>query len=124
MLHKKYLCSRHFLESDFTPAERAHLNKVAVPCRSDSVSQTLSQPPVPSLYTPSLNPLPSVITHKDYTDVVFPTTYSKTLVPSQVTHIPSHAHGPSTSFKISAEQPLPTPANTFAVKETLFPQAL
>jgi hypothetical protein len=30
MLHNKYLCSRHFLESDYTTAERAHLNVVAV----------------------------------------------------------------------------------------------
>jgi hypothetical protein len=27
MLHNKYLCSIHFLESDFTTAERIHLNK-------------------------------------------------------------------------------------------------
>jgi hypothetical protein len=26
MLHNKYLGSRHFLESDFTTAERVHLN--------------------------------------------------------------------------------------------------
>jgi hypothetical protein len=31
MLHNKYLCSRHFSESDFSTAERVHLNRVTVP---------------------------------------------------------------------------------------------
>jgi hypothetical protein len=120
--HKKHLCSRHFSESGLTTAERVHLNTVAVPCSSDSASLSLPQPPFPSLRTPSLNPLPTVVTHKDYIHVVFPTTYNKILVPSPVTHIPIHAHGPSTSFKMSAVQPPPTAANTFAVKETSFPK--
>jgi hypothetical protein len=34
MLRNKYLCSRHFSESDFTTAERVHLNRVAVACGS------------------------------------------------------------------------------------------
>jgi hypothetical protein len=31
-LQNKYLCSRHFLESDFTTDERVHFNRVTVPC--------------------------------------------------------------------------------------------
>jgi hypothetical protein len=50
MLHNKYFCSRHFLESDFTAAERVHLNRVAVPCGSVSASQSVPQPPVHSLH--------------------------------------------------------------------------
>jgi hypothetical protein len=30
MLHNKYLCSRQFLENDFTTAERVHLYRVKV----------------------------------------------------------------------------------------------
>jgi hypothetical protein len=85
---------------------------MAVPCGSDSASESLLQPPVPSLQTSSLDPMPSVITRKDYIHVVFPTIYDKTLVPSPVTHIPIHAHGPFTSFKMSAgnyHQQQPTP---------------
>jgi hypothetical protein len=36
LLHNRYLCSNYFLKRDFTIAERIHLNKVAVPCGSDS----------------------------------------------------------------------------------------
>jgi hypothetical protein len=32
MLHNEYMCSRLFSESDFTTAERVHLNRVGVPC--------------------------------------------------------------------------------------------
>jgi hypothetical protein len=43
MLHNKYLCIRHFLESDFTTAERLHLNRVSstvtpIPIYADSPS--------------------------------------------------------------------------------------
>jgi hypothetical protein len=68
-----------------------------------------------------LDPLPSVISHKDYIHVVPCTTYNKTLVPSPVLRIPIHAHGRTTSLKMSALQPSPTAANTFSVKETSFP---
>jgi hypothetical protein len=44
-LHYKYLCSRHFSEGDFTTAEKVRLNRVAVPCASDSAAQSLPQPP-------------------------------------------------------------------------------
>jgi hypothetical protein len=111
-----------FSGSDFSTAEMVHLNRVAVPCGSDSSSQALPQPLVPSLHTPSLDLLPSVVTHKDYIHFIPPTrTYSKTLVPSAVTPIPIHADSPSTSFQISAVQLSPTEGNTFAVKETAFP---
>jgi hypothetical protein len=43
ILRNKYLCSRHFPENDFTTAERAHLNRVAVPCSLDSASQSPPQ---------------------------------------------------------------------------------
>jgi hypothetical protein len=36
MLRWKYLCNKHFCESDFTTAEKIHRNRVAVPCVSDS----------------------------------------------------------------------------------------
>jgi hypothetical protein len=122
MLHNKYLCRRHFLKSDFTAAVRVHLNRVAVPYGSDSASQSLPKLPVPSLHTPSLDPFPSVVTHKDYICVLPPSrTYNKTLVPYSVTPIPIHAHGPSTSFQMSAVKPSPTSANTFEGKETSFP---
>jgi hypothetical protein len=41
--HNKCLCSRHFSGSDFTTAERVHLNRVAVPCGLDSASQSSPQ---------------------------------------------------------------------------------
>jgi hypothetical protein len=100
------------VEIDFTTAEGVHLKRVAVPCDSDSASHSLPQAPVPSL-----DPLPSVITHNDYT-VIPPTTYSKTMVHSIVTPIPIRVDGPSTSFQMSAVQPPPSAANSFAVKET------
>jgi hypothetical protein len=100
VLHSKYLCSRHFLECDFSTAERVYFNIVSVLCGSDSASQSVPQPLVPSLHTPSLDPLPSVIAHKDYIHVIPPTrTYSKTLVPSTVSHIPIHAGSLFTSFQ-------------------------
>jgi hypothetical protein len=37
MLYSKFLCSRHFSESDFTTAERVRLNRFAVPCGTDSM---------------------------------------------------------------------------------------
>jgi hypothetical protein len=43
ILHNKYLCNRLFSESDFTTAERVHLNRVAVPCGLDSASQSSTQ---------------------------------------------------------------------------------
>jgi hypothetical protein len=43
MLCNKYLCSRHFSESDFTTNERKHLNTVVVPCGLDSASQSHPQ---------------------------------------------------------------------------------
>jgi len=36
-LHKKYICRNNFFETDFTMPERKWLNRVAVPCSSDSV---------------------------------------------------------------------------------------
>jgi hypothetical protein len=39
MMHNKYLCSRYFLESDFTTAERIHLKRVAVPYGSVSAAK-------------------------------------------------------------------------------------
>jgi hypothetical protein len=98
------------------------LNRVAVHCALDSAAESLPQPPYPSLHTPSLDPLPSVLTPEEDLHVLPPTkTYGKTLVPSPVTPIPIHADSPSTSFQLSAVQPSPTAANTFAVKETSFP---
>jgi hypothetical protein len=43
MLRNKYLCNRHFSESDITTAERVHLNRVAVPCGLDSASHSPPQ---------------------------------------------------------------------------------
>ncbi|XP_023725462.1 uncharacterized protein LOC111874307 [Cryptotermes secundus] len=112
-LNNKYLCSKYFLDSDFTTAEWVHLDRVAVPCDSDSASQSHPQSPVPSLHTLAFDPLPSVI---------IPTPYSKTMVHSTVTSIPIHADCLSTSSQTSAVQPPPpTTANTFAAKETSLP---
>jgi hypothetical protein len=41
MLHYKFLCCRHFSESDFTTPERVHLNRFAVPCGTDSAAESL-----------------------------------------------------------------------------------
>jgi hypothetical protein len=71
MLRNKLLCSRHFSKSDFTTAEMVHLNRVAVPCSSDSAAQSLPQPPEPSFHTPSFDPLPSVLTPEDDLHVKF-----------------------------------------------------
>jgi hypothetical protein len=118
MLHRKFLCSNHFLESDFTTTERVHLNRFAVPCGSNSAVQSLPQPPD----TPSFDPVPSVLTpEKDLHVPTLTKTYSKTLVPSTVTPIPIHVDSSSTSFQTSAIQPSPSACSTFAVKETLFP---
>jgi hypothetical protein len=111
MLHNKYLCSRHFLESDFITAERVRFNRLAVPYGSDSASQSLPRPPVPSIHTSSFNPFFSVTSRKDNIHVISPTTYSRTLVPSPVTPIPVHADSPS-SFQMFRAQPSPTAANT------------
>jgi hypothetical protein len=103
----------------FTTAKRVHLNRFAFPCGLDSASQSHPQPPVPSLHTPSLDPLPSAVTNEEY--LHSPTTYNKTLVPFSVTCIRSHVDGPSTSFQMSVVQPSPAATNIFAVKETSFP---
>jgi hypothetical protein len=42
MLHK-HLCSKQFLETDFTTAERIQLNRVAVPSVSDLTSHSAPQ---------------------------------------------------------------------------------
>jgi len=38
-LYEKYICKNHFLETDFTTAEKKGLNRGAVPCSSDLASQ-------------------------------------------------------------------------------------
>jgi hypothetical protein len=80
MLHHKFLCSSHFLESDFTTTERVHLNRFAVPCDSDSAVQSLPQPHD----TLSFDPLPSVLTPEEDLHVLIPTkTYSRHWCPPQ-----------------------------------------
>jgi hypothetical protein len=121
MLHTKYLCSRHLLESDFTTAERVRLNKVTFPFGSDSASQSLPQSLVPSFHIPSIGPTPSVpsgvIQESELHDLSPTRTYRKTLVPSAVTPVPILADSPSTSFKMSALQA------AAVVKETSFPRS-
>jgi hypothetical protein len=105
MLYRKNLCCKHFSESDSTTAERVHLSGFAVPYGTDSMAQSLPQPPYPSIRNTSIDPLPSGLTLECDLNVLVPTrTYSKTLVPS--------------AFKICAIQSSPTAANAFAVKET------
>ncbi|XP_033606071.1 uncharacterized protein LOC117282054 [Cryptotermes secundus] len=119
MLYHKVLCSKHFSESDFTTAERVHLNRFAVPYGTDSAAQSPPQPPGHSLHTSSFDPLPSGLTPESELNVLPPTrTYSKTLVPSAVAPVPVHADSPSTSFKMSAIQLSPTAANILPAKET------
>lgn len=36
LLLQKYLCRKYFIETDFTTARTIHLNRVTVPCVSDS----------------------------------------------------------------------------------------
>jgi hypothetical protein len=62
MLHSKYFFSRHFIESDFTTAERVCLNRVTVPCGSDSAAKSLPQPPDPSFDTTSFDIPSSALT--------------------------------------------------------------
>jgi hypothetical protein len=94
-----------FLRSDFTTAERVHLNRVVVQCGSDSAAQLVPQPPDPSLHAPSFDPFPSVVTPEDDLYVILPTeTYRKTLLSCAVTPFPIHADSPSTSFQIYAVQ--------------------
>jgi len=38
-LYKKYACRNHFFKTDFTMSERKWLNRGAVPCSADSVSE-------------------------------------------------------------------------------------
>ncbi|XP_023719162.1 uncharacterized protein LOC111870825 [Cryptotermes secundus] len=121
MLYDKVLCSKHFSESDFTTAERVHLNRCAVPYGTDSAAQSLPQPPDTSLHTPSFDTLPSDLSPVHDLKVLPPTrTYSKTLVPSAVAPVPIHADSPSTSFQMSAIQSSPTAGNTSSVKETSY----
>jgi hypothetical protein len=99
MLHNEVLCCRYFSECDFTTAENIHLNRVAVPCSSDSAALPLPQPPDPSSPTPSFDPLPSILSPEGDLHVLPPTRiYSKTLVSSAVT--PINADSPSTSFQM------------------------
>jgi len=103
MLCWKYLCSKHFCESDFTTAEKIHLNRVAVPCVSDSTSHSVPEPSVPSLRTPYLDSLPSLLTPED--DHVLPPTrsYSKrSLTSVPLTPTPVHAESPSIFSQIPA----------------------
>jgi hypothetical protein len=120
MLCCKYLCSKHFCESDFTTAEKIHLNRVAVPCVSDSTSHSVPEPSVPSLLTPHLDLLPSLLTPEDDLHDLPPTrTYSKrSLTSLTLTPTPVHAESPSTFSQISALQVSPASANTFAAGET------
>ncbi|PNF29154.1 hypothetical protein B7P43_G12376 [Cryptotermes secundus] len=121
MLHNKVLCNKHFSESDFTTAERVHLNRCAVPYGTDSAAQSLPQPPDTSLHTPSFDTLPSDLSPVHDLKVLPPTrTYSKTLVPSAVAPVPIHADSPSTSFQMSAIQSSPTTGNISSVKETSY----
>jgi hypothetical protein len=93
MLYNKYFYSRYFPESSFTTAESIHLNILAVACGSDSTSQSLPRPPVPSL-----NPSSSVIMQKGDIYVLLPTTCKQTPVQSPVMHFPINADIPSTSL--------------------------
>jgi hypothetical protein len=85
--HYKYLSSRHFLERDFTTAEMVLLNRVVVPCGSDSATHSLPQSSLSSLHTPSLDPFSSDITpENDLNDLPPTRTYRKVRVPSTVTY--------------------------------------
>jgi hypothetical protein len=48
LLCNKYLCSNHFLESDYRTAEMIHLNHLAVPCGTNSALQSVPQHSVQS----------------------------------------------------------------------------
>jgi hypothetical protein len=78
MLHNKYLCSRHFLESDFTIAEESGSSLWLRFCFT--VTPRTSCPFITHPFLESL--VLSYVTHKDYVHIVFPTTYNKILVPS------------------------------------------
>jgi hypothetical protein len=118
MLHKNFLCSRRFAQSDFCTSERVCLNTVAVPHGSDSSSHSIPQPLQPSLYIPLLNSLPTLLTVDRNFHVLPPTrTYSKVSVFSCTeAPTPVHAGSPSVSSEISPFQ-TPPQVNTFAVEE-------
>jgi hypothetical protein len=120
MLHSKYLCSRHFLESDFTTAGRVHLNRLEIPCGSHSSAPTFPKPPHHYIPFPSI-PCLQLLSSEDDLHVLSPTrAYSKTPVPCAATPVPIHGDIPSTSFQTSVDQPSPMAANTFSVKEVSY----
>jgi hypothetical protein len=110
MLHKYFLCSKHFVESDFCTSEKVGLNRVAVLHDSDSAPHSTPKPSEPSLPIPSLNSVPSLLTHEQNLCVLQPTrTYSKASVSSFTeTPMPVHGASPPTSSPIPTLQTPPT----------------
>jgi hypothetical protein len=125
-LHVKYVSKNHFLQTDFTTPEGTCLNRMAVPCSSDSAAQdpTPQVPDSPSLM--DLNSLPSVLSPQKNLHVQPPKrTYSKLPMSSSIpTPLPFYVDSPSTSSQISAVNSTPTAANTFAVEGTSCPLTL
>jgi hypothetical protein len=120
MLLQKYLCSKYFLETDFTTSGRIHLNRVAIPCVSDLTSHSAPQPYMPSVHIPYLDSLLSPLTPEDNLHVLPPIrTYSKMLLTS-LAAIPTLVLAESpTSLQIPAFQ-LSSLASTFVAEETSF----
>jgi hypothetical protein len=85
LLYNKYLCSEHFLESDYTATERTYLNHLAVPCGPDSALQSVLQHSAPSLHVPSLDSLPSALDTEDDLSVLLPTSTYEVLTESSRT---------------------------------------
>jgi hypothetical protein len=120
MLHKYFLCSRHFAESDFRTSERVCIDTVGVPHGSDSSSHSSPQPPQPLLHIPLLNSLPTLVSVDHKLHVLPPTkTYSKASL-SSCTEVPTPVHtgSPSVSTEISPFQ-TPPQVNTFAEGEVV-----
>jgi hypothetical protein len=121
MLLQYYLCSKSFLETDFTTDEGIYMNRVTVPCVSDLTSHLAPQPSIPSLHAPYLDLLPSLLTPEDDLHVLpFIRTCTKMPLTSlAATLTPVLIESPSISLQIPALQ-VSSLANTFAAEETSF----
>ncbi|XP_021923786.1 uncharacterized protein LOC110831743 isoform X2 [Zootermopsis nevadensis] len=94
-LHKRFICSRHFSENDFTTAERKQLNRIAVPSSISfiSVPHSAPEPIEPSECTPFMSSLPTVLNYENNLHVLTPVrTYSKMSVSSSMTKEFIHVH--------------------------------
>jgi hypothetical protein len=113
-----YVCKNHLLQTEFTTPERKCLNRVAVPCGSDSASQD------PTWHVSDLNPLCSLLSLQKNLHVQPPQrTYGEMPLSSSSiqTLLSIHEGSLCTSSKICAVKSTPLAAKMFGVEDTSSP---